>query len=64
MVRAFGGGPRFCPGKHLALHEMVIVISVICRHFELELVEHPETIGEAYSFTMHPEEFGVRLSAV
>ena len=57
QIRAFGGGPRFCPGKHLALHEMVIVISTICRYFDLELLEDSASITEEFSFTMHPSRF-------
>ena len=62
VVRAFGGGPRYCPGKHLALHEMVLVTSVIAKHFDLEMREHPDEIMEAFSFTMHPTEFNLNLS--
>ena len=32
----FGTGPRFCPGRFLALLEIKGVISMLCRNFELE----------------------------
>ncbi|KAF4684993.1 hypothetical protein FOZ62_027560, partial [Perkinsus olseni] len=31
---AFGGGPRECPGKHLAIKECVVVVATILRHFD------------------------------
>lgn len=63
IVRAFGGGPRYCPGKHLALHEMVIVTSVLARHFDLELLGDANAVQEAYSFTMHPSLFEIKLTS-
>ncbi|MEO0726069.1 MAG: cytochrome P450 [Bacteroidota bacterium] len=64
IVRTFGGGARYCPGKHLAMHEMVIVISSICKQFDIQMAEAPSTIAEAYTFTMHPESFRVRLRSI
>ncbi|KAF4692373.1 hypothetical protein FOZ62_004317, partial [Perkinsus olseni] len=31
---AFGGGPRECPGKHLAIREGMMVVATILRHFD------------------------------
>lgn len=61
VVRAFGAGPRYCPGKHLALHEMVIVISSLCRQFDFEMLGNPQEITEEFSFTMHPSKFELKL---
>lgn len=62
IVRAFGGGPRYCPGKHLALHEMVLVTSVMAKHFDLKMLGNPDEVEEAFSFTMHPTTFNLKLS--
>ncbi len=61
MIRAFGAGPRFCPGKNLAIQEMKIVISMICKNFDLTLAVKPEEVKEVFSFTMFPEGLKVRL---
>ena len=31
----FGAGPRFCPGRHLAMLEIKMVAAMLCRNFEL-----------------------------
>jgi len=61
LIRAFGGGPRFCPGKHLATYEMVTVISALCYHFGFSLEGNPEKVKEGFAFTMHPEGLMVRI---
>ena len=37
----FGARPRVCPGRHLAAVEMRLVLSMLLRHFEIELVRDP-----------------------
>ena len=64
MIKAFGGGPRFCPGKNLAMHEMTIAISTICKHFNFELAVEKDSIKEQFSFTMFPQNLQIKLSAV
>jgi len=54
-IKAFGGGARFCPGKNLAMHEMTIAISSICKHFDFSLAVKPEEVKEQFAFTMYPE---------
>jgi cytochrome P450 len=57
----FGAGPRMCPGKHLALLEMKLVLSMMAKNFSIELV-HPEVqIQENLAFTMMPDKFNIRL---
>ncbi len=55
----FGGGPRLCPGRNLALLQMRTVIAMVCRNFDLE----PASAGvrEHLSFTMAPANLSVRL---
>ena len=61
MVRAFGGGTRYCPGAQLAIHEMVLVIATLCKHFDMQLVQAPEDVKETFSFTMHPSSYQIYL---
>ena len=35
----FGAGPRLCPGRNLALLEIRMVLSMLCRNFDLESVQ-------------------------
>lgn len=62
IMRAFGAGPRFCPGRNLALQEMKMAISMICKNFDISLAVKPEEVKEIFSFTMFPENLKVKLS--
>jgi cytochrome P450/nitrite reductase/ring-hydroxylating ferredoxin subunit len=62
-VMPFGGGPRFCPGRNLALIEARMVTAMLYRHFDVELVSDPAAVGERFSFTMAPTDLRVRLRA-
>ena len=57
----FGGGPRFCPGRSLALIEMSMVLSMICRHFTIELVTPFEEIKDSFFLASGPSPFEVKL---
>jgi cytochrome P450 len=57
----FGGGPRFCPGRNLALLEIKVVLAMFCRHFEVELVDPSMQVDELFSFTMGPTNLQVRF---
>jgi cytochrome P450 len=58
---AFGGGPRTCPGRALALIECALVISMAVRSFYIEPVGDEGDVGEKYDFTMAPTNLFVRL---
>ncbi|MBI3230810.1 MAG: cytochrome P450 [Burkholderiales bacterium] len=61
---SFGGGPRLCPGRFLALQEMKMLTAMILKNFEL--VNLPgQTAQEMFSFTMTPSclPVGLRLRA-
>src|SRR5690606_25593220 len=60
-IHVFGGGPRYCPGKNLAVHEMKMALSMICQNFDFDLLTKPEEIKEIFAFTMHPENLKIRL---
>jgi cytochrome P450 len=57
----FGAGPRVCPGRHLAAVEMRLVLSMLLRHFEIELACDPSDIDEVCAFTVMPSRMPVRL---
>lgn len=61
VFRVFGAGPRYCPGKNLAMHEMLMSISMIAKNFDLELAVKKEEVKENFAFTMFPENFKIRL---
>lgn len=59
----FGAGARVCPGRHLAGVEVRMVLSMLLRHFEVELACRPEEIREVQHFTVTPDRMPVRLRA-
>jgi cytochrome P450 len=58
---AFGAGPRFCPGRNLAILESKTALAMITRNFELELDSTDGPVTELSSFTMIPKGLCVRL---
>lgn len=57
----FGAGPRFCPGRHLAMLEIKMVASMLCRNFEISRAPDSQATEEVFSFTMMPSSVRVRL---
>ena len=57
----FGAGPRFCPGRQLAMVEIKTVMAMLCASFDIEKCETAEPLRELFSFTMMPENLFVRL---
>ena len=57
----FGGGPRFCPGRYLALAEIKMALSMTMRNFRLEPVAGAAPVEELFTFTMTPSALPVRL---
>ncbi len=57
----FGGGPRVCPGRHLASVEMRLVLSMLLANFTVELAVDPGAIEEISAFTMVPSSMPIRL---
>jgi cytochrome P450 len=56
---AFGGGPRTCAGRALALLECAMVASMVARNFSLEVAVPRDSVDEVFEFAMQPR--GVRL---
>jgi len=57
----FGGGPRLCPGRSLALLEIKMAVSMICRHFDVLRSEPDKKIEERFVFTMMPQDLMISL---
>jgi cytochrome P450 len=56
----FGSGPRFCPGRNLALIEATIVTSVLARAFDFERDYSTGPVRERLSFTAFPINLHLR----
>ncbi len=58
----FGGGPRICPGRYLALLEMKLAVAMLLGRFDVERVDTPDggTAREHASFAMAP--VGLRMT--
>jgi cytochrome P450 len=57
----FGGGPRFCPGRYLALAEIKMAMSMVTRNFRLEVDRDAPEVRELFTFTMTPSALPVHL---
>ncbi len=55
----FGGGPRLCPGRVLALTQIRAVLAMLCRNFDIEPAG--PRVREHLAFTMFPAGLKVRL---
>ncbi|SFL92957.1 cytochrome P450 [Rugamonas rubra] len=59
----FGGGPRFCPGRYLAMAEIKMAMAMLAKNFVLEPVPGAAPAEETFTFTMTPSSLPVRLRA-
>lgn len=50
----FGAGPRFCPGRNLALLEIKSVIAMLCRNFNITSVDGLNSMAEQFASTVMP----------
>ena len=57
----FGSGPRFCPGRQLALMEIKASIAMICHCFDWQLITPAEKIHEELSFVVQPSAYSIQL---
>jgi cytochrome P450 len=57
----FGAGPRFCPGRHLAMLEIKMVAAMLCRNFDVAHAPDSPPTEEVFSFTMMPKNLFVTL---
>jgi cytochrome P450 len=59
----FGAGPRFCPGRYLAMLEMKMVLAMLARNFSVSYAEDPEATQELFAFTMMPSRSRLHFAA-
>jgi cytochrome P450 len=59
----FGAGPRFCPGRYLAMAEIKMAMSMLVKNFVVEHVPGMPPAQETFTFTMTPSALPVRLRA-
>ena len=57
----FGGGARFCPGRHLAMLEIKLVTAMVSRNFEVARAPDSPPTEEVWGFTMMPKNAWVTL---
>ena len=62
VLMPFGGGPRFCPGRYLAMLEISMVTAMLMKNFHIERVGS-EPVRERNALSMLPEGFRARLHA-
>jgi cytochrome P450 len=60
----FGAGPRLCPGRHLAMLEIKMVIATLARNFDLIEVATQDGAPpkERLAFTMFPQGLKMRVA--
>lgn len=58
----FGGGPRFCPGRYLALLEAKMVLATVLASFELKPLQ--TEVAEQMGMTMQPADLRMKLRAL
>ncbi len=58
----FGGGPRYCPGRYLAMVEIKMVMAMVLANFDWQLTVPPGDVIEQFGFTMAPRALPLRFS--
>lgn len=53
----FGAGPRFCPGRQLAMLQIKMVTAMLCREFDVSRPKDAEPVRDIYNFTVGPTHF-------
>ena len=57
----FGSGPRFCPGRNLAMLEIKMAIAMVCKNFSVSRVNTSQPVKEVFSFMMMPDNLQVKF---
>lgn len=57
----FGAGPRFCPGRQLAMLQIKMVTAMLCRDFEVSLPPNAQPLQDVYNFTVGPAHVYAKL---
>ena len=61
VFRTFGAGPRFCPGKTLAVHEMKMALAMIIHNFDLSMAVKAQDVNQQFAFTLFPENLMLEI---
>lgn len=61
VVMPFGGGPRLCPGRYLALAEIKMLASMLLASFDMEVLCASGEPNERLHLTMSPVGLAMRL---
>ncbi len=64
QIRVFGGGPRFCPGKALAIDEIKTSLVSFISNFDVTLAVPQEEITEKAAFAMQPQNLKVKIKKI
>ena len=59
----FGTGPRYCPGRNLAMLEATMVAAMLVRSFEITRPPSATAVGERFAFTYQPVGLTARITA-
>ena len=59
----FGAGPRFCPGRQLAMVEIKTVMAMLCASFEVAKPKPTQAVREVFSFTMMPQNLFLQFTS-
>ena len=57
----FGAGPRFCPGRNLALLEVKAVLAMLCRNFSISKPADAPVVEEKFGFLMAPTNLSIDI---
>jgi cytochrome P450 len=57
----FGAGPRFCPGRNLAMLEMKSALAMLCRNFSVVRSPEAKPVEEHFGFLMAPKQLSVHF---
>jgi len=58
---AFGEGPRFCPGRNLAITEMKTIGAMLSRNFNLTKPSNGKVPRQVYHFVVKPEDLWLHI---
>ena len=58
----FGAGPRYCPGRNLAMLEATMVAAMLVRNFEITRPPSAPAVGDRFAFTYQPVGLTARLT--
>jgi cytochrome P450 len=59
-IMPFGAGPRFCPGRYLAMLEIKMVCAMLVKHFKVSKAPGA-LVSERYNLSMMPQGLKIRL---